>query len=104
MDVLWGTFCCTVNDLEVLLSSPHLLDLMDIRAHEASGGGHLLEGVGDVMGPLMVIVRVVHFEIFPPSLLNEIGVLQEGFPVALLEKAHQRPPLFLHFGGATPQE
>ena len=41
-----------------LSSSPHLLDLVDFRTHEASRGGHLLESVGEVMGPLMVEVRV----------------------------------------------
>ena len=44
-----------MSNLEVLSASPRLPDLMDIRAHEASRGGHLLEGVGEVMGPLMVI-------------------------------------------------
>ena len=40
-----------VSSLEVFLASPHLLNLMDIRAEEASRGGHLLEGGGEVMGP-----------------------------------------------------
>ena len=66
---------------------------MDIRAYEASGGGHLLEGLGEVMGPLMVIVVVVHFEIHLSSHSNEIGFLPEGFPVVLLEDPHQRLPL-----------
>ena len=64
MDVLWRTFCCVVSDPEVLLASQHLLDLMDIRAHEASRGGHLFEGVGEVVLPRMVVVEVVHFEIY----------------------------------------
>ena len=49
-DAFRGTFCHMVSGLEVLLSSPQLLDLMDFRAHEASKGGHLLEGAGEVMG------------------------------------------------------
>ena len=77
-----------VIDSEVLLSSPHLLDLMDIRAHKVSRGGYLLEGIGEVVGPLMVIVGVVLFEKYSPCCSNEIRVLQEGFLVALLERPY----------------
>ena len=34
MDVLLGTFCHVVSNLEVLSASPCLLNLMDIRGHE----------------------------------------------------------------------
>ena len=61
-----------VSSPEVFLSSPHLLDLMDFRVHEANRGGHLLEGVGEVLGPLVVVVWVVHFEIHLPSSLDEV--------------------------------
>ena len=74
MDASGGTFSHAVNSQEVLLSSLHLLDLMDFRAHEASRGGHLLEDVGQIMGPFMVIVRVVYFEICLPSTLDKVGV------------------------------
>ena len=94
-DAILGTFCHMVSGPEVLLPSPHLLDLMDFRAHEASRGGHLLEGVGEVMGPLMVIVGVVHFEICLPSSLDEVRVFSEGFLMVLLEKPRKGPPLFL---------
>ena len=67
MDVLCGMFCYMVSNPEVFLASPHLLNLMDITAQGAGGGGHLLECVGEVMGPLMVVVGVVCFEIHPPS-------------------------------------
>ena len=50
-----------MSDLEVLSASLCLPDLMDIRVHEASRGVHLLEGVAEVVGSLMVIVRVVLF-------------------------------------------
>ena len=73
MDVLWGTFHHMVSDAEVLLASPHL---MDIRAHEASRVGHLLESVGEVVGPFMVTVGAVHVEIHPHSSLNEISLSQ----------------------------
>ena len=49
MDALRGTFHHVVSSLEVLLSSPHHLELMDFRAHEASGGGYLLEGAREDM-------------------------------------------------------
>ena len=54
------------------------MDLMDNRAHEASRGGHLPEGVGAVVGPLMVIVRAVNFEICPPSCSDEFGVFPKA--------------------------
>ena len=95
MDVLWGTFCHTVSNPEFLLTSPYFLDFMDIRAHEASRGGHLLEGVGEVVGPLMVIVGVVCLEICPPSCSDRFRVIPKGFPVALLEESCQEPLLFL---------
>ena len=95
MDVFRGTFHCAVSGLEVISSSPHLLDLMDFRAHEASRGGHLLEGLGEVMGPLMVKVRAMHLEICLPSSLDEVGVFSEGFLMALLEEPCKEPPLFL---------
>ena len=88
-----------LSGLEVLLSSPHLLDLMDFRVCEANRGGHLLEGVGEVLGPLMVIVGVVHLEICSSSSLDEVGVFFEGFPMVLLEKSHKEPPLFLPLAG-----
>ena len=70
------------------MASPQLLNLMDIRAQEASRGGHLFKGVEEVMGPLKVIVRVACFEICLPSHSDEFRVFPEGFPVALLEKTH----------------
>ena len=84
MYVFRGTFHHVVSSLEVLFPSPYLLDLMDFRTHEASGGCHHLEGVGEVMGSLIVIVRVVHFEICSCSSLDEVGVFSEGFPMAPL--------------------
>ena len=60
-----------VSDPEVFSARPYLLNLMDIRAQKASRGGHLLEGVGKVMGSLMVIVQVMHFKICPPSQSDE---------------------------------
>ena len=93
MNVLWGTCCHAVSDLEVPLATSCLLDLMDITAHEASSG-HLLEGVGEVMGPLVVVVRAVHLEICPPSHLDGFGVFPKGFLAALLKEPHQVPPLF----------
>ena len=41
-----------MSDPEVLLASPHLMDLMDIRAYAVSRDGHLYEGVQEVVGPL----------------------------------------------------
>ena len=43
---------CSECNWEVLSSSPCLLNLMDIRAHEPSGGGNLSEGVGAGCGIL----------------------------------------------------
>ena len=83
MDVLWGFFCHVVSDWEVLLASPYLLDLMDIRAHEASRGGHVLEGVGDIVGLLVVRVGAAYFEICPPSHLDKFSLswrLPSGSP------------------------
>ena len=94
IDVIWETFCHMVSNQEVFLASPHPLNLMDIRAQEASRGGHLLEGVGEVKGPLVVIVRVTCFEIWPPSHLDEFGVFSEDFLVALLEEPCQGSPIF----------
>ena len=99
MDALRRTFCHVVSSLEVLSSSPHLLDLMDISANETSRGDHLLEGVGEVMGPLKVIVGAVCFEIHLPSSLDEVGVFPEGFPMVLLEDPCKEPPLFLPLVG-----
>ena len=73
---------------------------MDIRAHEASRGGHLPEGVGEVMGPFVAIIGVVHFKIHPPSHSNKIGVFPKGFLMALLEEPHQMPPFFLPLAGS----
>ena len=94
MEALWGTFCHGMSAPEVFLASPHLLNLMDIRAQEASRGSHLLDSVGEVVGPLIVIVRVVCLEICLPSQLDEFGVFPKGFLVALLEDPHQESPLF----------
>ena len=47
------------------------------------------------MGPLMVIVNMVHLEICPPSHSNKFRVFPKGFLVALLEEPPQGPPLFL---------
>ena len=99
----WGTFHHLVSNPEVFLASLHLLTLMDIRAQEASRGGHLLEGVVEAVGPLMVIVRAVCFEIHPPSQLDKFRVFPEGFPVALLEEPHWGSPLST-FNGAPVQE
>ena len=79
-------------------ASPYQLNLVDIRAQEASRGDHLLEGVGEVMGPLVVIVGVMHFEILPSG-LDEFRVFPEGFQVALLEEPYQGSPLFLPLAG-----
>ena len=51
---------------------------MDIRAQEASGGGHLLEGVGEIMGPLVVIVGVCVLKY--AHLVNQTS--SESFPRA----------------------
>ena len=67
---------------------------MDLRTHEASGGCHLLEGMGDVMGLLVVIVEAVLFEICTPSSLDKVGVFSEGFSMVLLEEPCKGPPLF----------
>ena len=67
---------------------------MDFRIHEASGGGHLLESAGEILGSLMDEVWVVHLEICLPSSLDEVGVFSEGFPMTLLEEPHKGPPLF----------
>ena len=99
MDVLRGTFCHAVSSPEVLLSSLHLLDLMDFRAHETSRGGHLLEDVGEVMGPLMVRSGVEHFKIHSPSSLDEDGVFSKGFLMILLEEPHKGLSLFLPSAG-----
>ena len=80
MDVLWGTFHHAVSNPQVLLASPHLLNLMDIRDQEASRGGHILEGMGETVGLLVVIVWVACFEIYLPSCLDEFGVFPKGFP------------------------
>ena len=50
LDSLWRTLCHAVSDLEVFLSSPYLLDLIDFIVHEAKRGGHLLKGVGELLG------------------------------------------------------
>ena len=97
MDVFRGTFCHMVSGTEVLLSSLHLLDLMDFRTHEASRCGHLLESVAEILGPLMVNVGVVYLEICSPSSLYEVRDFSEGFPMTLLEKPCKGPPLFLPF-------
>ena len=95
MNVFRGTFCHMVSGPEVLSSSPHLLDLMGFRTHEASRGGHLLESVG----PLVVKVGVMHLKIYSPNSLDEVGVFSEGFPMALLEEPCKGPPIFLPFTG-----
>ena len=83
------------EQLKVLSSSPHLLDLMDFSLHEASSSGNLLKSTREVLGSLMVIVSVVHLEIHLPYTLDEFGVLFEGLPLALLEEFHKGPSLFL---------
>ena len=101
LDALWGIFCHAAHGPEVLSCCLHLLDLVDFRSHEASGGGHLLEGAGEVMGHLMVIVRAVHSEICLPSSSDEVGVFSEGFPMALLEKPHRGLPSFHLWWGCS---
>ena len=97
--VFRGTFCHVVSGPEVLSSSPHLLELVDFRTHEASRGGHLQESVGEVMGPHIIEVRVVYLEIHLPSSLDEVKVFSEGFLMALLEDPHKGPSLFLPSAG-----
>ena len=84
-----------VSDPEVLSLSPHLLNLMDFRVHEASKDGHLLKGAGEVLGPLVVIISMLLLEICPPHTLDEVRILFEGFQMALLEEFQKGPSLSL---------
>ena len=99
MDIFRRSFCHMVSGPEVLSSSSHLLVLMDFRIHEASGGGHLLESVGEILGPLMVEVGAVHLEMCSPSSLDEVRIFSEGLTMTLLEELHKGPPLFLPLAG-----
>ena len=78
LDTLWGTLHHEVSSSEVLLPSPHLLNLMDFRVHEANRGGHLLKSMGEVLGPLMAVVSAMCLEVCPPHTLHKVGVLLEA--------------------------
>ena len=72
VDVLGASLGCAVSSPEVFLAGSHLPHLMDLRAHEVSGGSHVPEDRREVILPLVLIVRPVSLVVIPPSCSEEL--------------------------------